>query len=64
MITAGDRAKVIKFYELDMVSHMCPGSKDYMVVRDEEGFRMKAKKGLFWEICNRFYSFIKGIQTI
>ena len=47
MITAGDRAKVIKFYELDMVSHMCPGSKDYMVVRDEEVFRMKAKKGLF-----------------
>ena len=58
-VTAGERSKVIEFYESDMVSRMCPGTKDCIVVRDEEGRKTKVQKRLILGNLKEIYQLFK-----
>ena len=57
-VTDGERAKVIEFYESDTVSRMCPGTKDYVTVRDEYGSR-KVQKRLILGNLKEIYQLFK-----
>ena len=62
-VSAADRLKVIEFYESDTVSRMCPGAKDYVVVRDEEGSKTKVQKRLILGNLKEIYQLFKEDKT-
>ena len=45
-LTQGDIAKVEAFYESDEVSRQCPGKKDFLSVKNEDGSRQHKQKRL------------------
>ena len=62
-VSAADKLKVIEFYESDTVSRMCPGAKDYVVVRDEEGRKTKVQKRLILGNLKEIYQLFKEDKT-
>ena len=41
MIDPAVKKKVVEFHESDLVSRMCPGAKDFVVVRDSLGVKKR-----------------------
>jgi len=51
--------KVKSFYESDEVSRICPGKKDYVTVRDENGVKVKKQKRLILGNLQEIYQLYK-----
>ena len=45
-ISQDDRRSIVDFYESDEISRLCPGAKDYIIVRNENGVKEKKQKRL------------------
>ena len=58
-ISESERTQVKAFYESDEVSRMCPGKKDCLTVRDENGLKIKAQKRLMLGSLRELYNLYK-----
>lgn len=62
-ISADDEAKVVGFYESDSVSRICPGMKDYVVVKDTEGTKTRVQKRLILGTLKEIFELFKADQS-
>ena len=51
---------VVEFYERDDVSHMCPGKKDCVSIRNKDGSKEKVQKGLRLATISEIYANFKA----
>lgn len=59
-ISPDEQTKVKAFFESDEVSRMCPGKKDCLTVRDENGLKIKAQKRLMLGNLRELYNLYKA----
>ena len=62
-LSEGDKAKVARFYESDLVSRIFPGKKDFVSVTDENGARTHVQKRLILWNLKEIYEMYKGEET-
>ena len=54
-VSQQDKRSVIEFYESDEISRLCPGAKDYVMVRDENGVKERKQKRLILGSLKEIY---------
>ena len=62
-LSEGDKAKVTRFYESDLVSRIFPGKKDFVSVTDENGVKTHVQKRLILGNLKEIYEMYKGEET-
>lgn len=62
-ITIEEQDKIKQFYESDAVSRICPGQKDYVVVRDSDGTKSKVQKRLVLGTLREIYALYKKDES-
>ena len=60
-VTPEDRRSIIEFYESDEVSRLCAGSKDFVMVRNEDGEKVKKQKRLILGNLREIYVSYKSL---
>lgn len=61
-ITSEEKLKTEKFYELDEASRICPGKRDYVICRDENGEKIYLQKRLLLGNLKELFELFKSIE--